>query len=42
VHGRVAFTPRYDGYDRWLHRVFVHLDHRRSRPARPANGAVLV
>jgi L-asparagine oxygenase len=42
VHGRVAFTPRYDGHDRWLHRVFVHLDPRRSRPSRPGNGSVLV
>ncbi|SDN47849.1 TauD/TfdA family dioxygenase [Actinacidiphila guanduensis] len=41
VHGRVAFTPRYDGTDRWLHRVFVHLDHRRTRASRPGNGAVL-
>ncbi|GAA4989080.1 clavaminate synthase family protein [Kitasatospora paranensis] len=41
VHGRVAFSPRYDGHDRWLHRVFVHLDHRRSRRLRPGNGAVL-
>jgi L-asparagine oxygenase len=41
VHGRVGFTPRYDGRDRWLHRVFVHLDNRRTRPSRPANGAVL-
>ncbi|MGV9560160.1 TauD/TfdA family dioxygenase [Streptomyces sp. NPDC003401] len=42
VHGRVAFSPRYDGADRWLHRVFVHLDHRRSRGYRPGNGAVLI
>jgi L-asparagine oxygenase len=42
VHGRVAFTPRYDGRDRWLHRVFVHLDNRRSRPVRAGNGPVLV
>ncbi|MEU0128128.1 MULTISPECIES: TauD/TfdA family dioxygenase [unclassified Streptomyces] len=42
VHGRVAFSPRYDGNDRWLHRVFVHLDHRRSRGYRPGNGAVLL
>ncbi len=41
VHGRVAFMPRYDGTDRWLHRVFVHLDHRRSRQSRPDNGFVL-
>ena len=31
VHGREAFTPRYDGTDRWLKRVLVHLD--RPRPA---------
>ncbi|MFE9423845.1 TauD/TfdA family dioxygenase [Kitasatospora sp. NPDC006697] len=30
VHGRTDFTPRYDGRDRWLHRVYVHLDSRRS------------
>lgn len=41
VHGRTAFTPQYDGYDRWLQRVFVHLDPRRSRGARPAGGHVI-
>jgi L-asparagine oxygenase len=41
VHGRIAFMPRYDGTDRWLHRVFVHLDHRRSRIFRDGNGSVL-
>ncbi|MBX7266513.1 TauD/TfdA family dioxygenase [Micromonospora sp. Llam7] len=41
VHGRVAFRPRYDGNDRWLHRVFVHLDNRRTRSRRAGNGAVL-
>nr|WP_245833954.1 TauD/TfdA family dioxygenase [Streptomyces aidingensis] len=42
VHGRGAFTPRYDGSDRWLHRVFVHLDNRRNRDRRSGGGAVLV
>jgi L-asparagine oxygenase len=42
VHGRIAFWPRYDGTDRWLHRIFVHLDNRRSRSRRVGNGAVLV
>lgn len=42
IHGRTAFTPRYDGRDRWLHRTFVHLDNRRSRSHRTDNGAVLV
>ncbi|MEU4769917.1 TauD/TfdA family dioxygenase [Actinosynnema sp. NPDC023794] len=41
LHGRTPFTPRYDGRDRWLQRVFVHLDHRRSRALRPGNGQVL-
>jgi L-asparagine oxygenase len=41
LHGRTAFMPRYDGRDRWLQRVFVHLDFRRSRRLRPGNGYVL-
>ncbi|MFE7617854.1 TauD/TfdA family dioxygenase [Streptomyces sp. NPDC057496] len=41
LHGRTAFTPRYDGEDRWLQRVFVHLDHRRSRAVRSLHGNVL-
>ncbi|MFG2041348.1 TauD/TfdA family dioxygenase [Dactylosporangium sp. NPDC048998] len=41
VHGRGAFAPRYDGSDRWLHRIFVHLDSRRTRPARDAHSMVL-
>ncbi|MYV56827.1 TauD/TfdA family dioxygenase [Streptomyces sp. SID3212] len=41
VHGRTSFTPAYDGADRWLHRVYAHLDHRRSRVDRADNGAVL-
>lgn len=42
LHGRTAFTPRYDGRDRWLQRAFVHLDARRTRPLRPGNANVLV
>ncbi|MFJ4712050.1 TauD/TfdA family dioxygenase [Streptomyces sp. NPDC088785] len=41
LHGRTHFTPRYDGEDRWLHRTFIHLDHRRSRALRADNGQVL-
>ncbi|MGW4895809.1 TauD/TfdA family dioxygenase [Kitasatospora sp. NPDC004240] len=41
VHGRTSFEARYDGHDRWLHRTFVHLDHRRSRGHRAGNGLVL-
>ncbi|WP_415954486.1 TauD/TfdA family dioxygenase [Streptomyces sp. KLOTTS4A1] len=42
LHGRSAFEPRYDGADRWLQRVFVHIDHRRSRALRPNGGQVLL
>lgn len=41
VHGRSAFTPRYDGRDRWLQRTFVAADLRRSRTHRPADAHVL-
>src|ERR1039457_304926 len=41
LHGRSFFEPRYDGSDRWLHRTFIHLDHRRSRAVRPAGGHVI-
>ncbi|MFE3071905.1 TauD/TfdA family dioxygenase [Streptomyces sp. NPDC059247] len=41
VHGRTEFTPRYDGRDRWLHRVYVHLDGRRGLSHRVGPGPVL-
>lgn len=41
LHGRTAYAPRYDGHDRWPHRTFVHLDHRRTRGNRLGNGSVL-
>lgn len=41
VHGRTSFVPRYDGADRWLQRVYGHLDNRRSRVNRPGGGSVL-
>lgn len=34
VHGRKAFTARYDGTDRWLKRVLVSRDLSRSRDRR--------
>jgi enduracididine beta-hydroxylase len=34
VHGRKPFKPRYDGTDRWLKRINVARDLRRSRSAR--------
>ncbi len=33
VHGRVPFTARYDGTDRWLKRVNIRLPERRRRPS---------
>ncbi|WP_020657373.1 TauD/TfdA family dioxygenase [Amycolatopsis benzoatilytica] len=41
VHGRSAFTPRYDGRDRWLQRTHVLADFRRSRDFRTNDGYVL-
>lgn len=41
LHGRSAFTPRYDGQDRWLQRTFAFSDLRRSRDHRPGDGTVL-
>ena len=41
VHGRTEFAPRYDGKDRWLHRVYLHLDGRRSLSHRVGPGSVL-
>ncbi|MEW1660498.1 TauD/TfdA family dioxygenase [Streptomyces sp. NPDC093707] len=41
VHGRSPYTPRYDGTDRWLHRVYAVADYRRSRADRQAAGSVL-
>lgn len=41
VHGRTPYVPSYDGTDRWLQRIFTHLDNRRTRVARKNNGHVL-
>jgi len=34
VHGRKPFTARFDGTDRWLKRVCITRDLRKSRDAR--------
>ena len=41
IHGRTCFKPHYDGRDRWLHRTFIHVDHRRSRASRAGGGFVI-
>jgi len=35
AHARTSFRPRFDGEDRWLQRLFVVHDFRRSRGSRP-------
>ena len=42
VHGRRPFTARYDGTDRWLKRVSVSRDLRRSRDARASTASRVV
>ncbi|AWS48140.1 taurine catabolism dioxygenase TauD [Streptosporangium sp. 'caverna'] len=42
VHGRRAFTARYDGTDRWLQKAVVTRDLRRSRDARDSAAARVV
>ena len=38
---KIVDGHRYDGADRWLQRSFMHLDARRTRPVREADGNVL-
>jgi len=43
VHGRSSFKARFDGTDRWLKRINITRDLRKSRAVRaaPASRAVL-
>lgn len=41
VHGRKPFRPRYDGTDRWLKRLNVSCDLRKSRAARLPGSRVI-
>lgn len=36
THARTPFTPRWDGRDRWLHRMYIRVPERLSEPAYPA------
>jgi len=36
THARTPFTPRWDGFDRWLHRMYVRVPERLTEPAYPA------
>lgn len=42
VHGRKPFRARYDGTDRWLKRVNITRDLRKSRDARPNCGSRII
>lgn len=41
VHGRTAFDPKYDGTDRWLQRVSITTDFRKSAALRSKNSRVI-
>lgn len=42
VHGRKPFTARYDGYDRWMKRINITRDLRKSRDMRLASDARVI
>lgn len=42
VHGRKPFVARYDGRDRWLKRINIARDLRKSRPARSGAGSRVI
>ncbi|MCB2407699.1 TauD/TfdA family dioxygenase [Hymenobacter lucidus] len=42
VHGRKAFPPRFDGTDRWLKRVNITSDLRKSRVLRQHHGSRVI
>lgn len=42
VHGRKAFKARYDGTDRWLKRICVTRDLRKSRSARSSSSSRVI
>jgi Fe(II)/alpha-ketoglutarate-dependent arginine beta-hydroxylase len=42
VHGREAFKPNYDGSDRWLKRINVAIDLRKSRDARATSTSRII
>jgi alpha-ketoglutarate-dependent taurine dioxygenase len=42
VHGRSSFKARFDGTDRWLKRITIARDLRKSRGARNAPGSRVI
>lgn len=42
VHGRRPFKARFDGGDRWLKRINVAIDLRKSRPSRRETGSRII
>lgn len=42
VHGRKPYTARYDGADRWLRRINIARDLRKSRDARNGPAARVI
>ena len=41
VHGRSSFSPKYDGYDRFLVRAFATYAYEYSEYARPNNSRTI-
>jgi agmatinase len=41
-HARTPFTPRWDGKDRWLHRMYVRIPERITEPAQPGDVVAFV
>jgi agmatinase len=37
THARTPFTPRWDGQDRWLHRMYIRVPEKLSAPAQPGD-----
>jgi agmatinase len=37
THARTAFTPRWDGRDRWLHRMYIRTPGQLTGPAEPGD-----
>ena len=37
THARTPFTPRWDGRDRWLHRMYVRVPERMTGTGEPGD-----
>ena len=42
THARTPFTPRWDGRDRWLHRMYIRVPERMHGPGEPGDVVMFV